>query len=73
MARKNALVDKTCWRLELAYDPMPARTTWKFIPRYRYRHEGDSVVYNDEILITNHKYNAYLHFTTFLDSDIILN
>lgn len=47
MSRKNAVVDKTCSRLELATSPMPSRAVWSIMPRYKYRQEGNMVVYND--------------------------
>jgi signal peptidase I len=56
--------------MELAADPMPSRATWRITPRYKYRHDGDRVVYKDEILILNNKYNAYLHFSTYRESEI---
>jgi hypothetical protein len=44
---------------------MPSRATWRFTPRYKYRQNGDRVVYKDEILVFNYKYNANLYFSTY--------
>jgi hypothetical protein len=63
MSRRNAIMDKTCNRLELVDDPMPSRATWVFQPRYRYRLMNEKVCYHDEILIYNHKYSVMIHFT----------
>lgn len=64
MSRRNAIIDKTCYRVELADDPMPSRATWLFNPRFMYRQAGDKIVYKDEILIYNHKYDTYLRIST---------
>jgi hypothetical protein len=43
---------------------MPARATWLFNPRFSFRQIGEKIVYKDEIVIYNFKYNANIHIST---------
>ena len=42
---------------------MPSRVTFQIVPRYKYRQEGDQVVFNDQIVLYNAKFQAYIHFS----------
>lgn len=63
MSTKSALLDKTCQRLELSSSPSASRVTFLIQPRFQYRQEGDKVVYMDQIILFNLKYNLTVHFT----------
>ena len=63
LSKKSAEEDKTCQKLELTYSPVASRVTFQIQPRYQYRQDGDSVVFNDQILLYNQKYNVYIHFS----------
>ena len=63
LSKKSAEEDKTCQKLELTYSPVASRVTFQIQPRYKYRQEGDQVVFNDQIVLYNQKYNAYIHFS----------
>jgi hypothetical protein len=63
MSTKSALLDKTCQRLELSDSPSASRVTFQITPRFQYRQEGDRVVYMDQIVLYNLKYNLNVHFT----------
>ena len=63
MSTKSAEGDKTCQKLDLSDQPSSSRVTFQIQPRYRYRQEGDRVVYRDQILLYNMKNNAYVHFS----------
>lgn len=43
--------------------PTPQRVTFYIQPRYKYREDGEAVVYNDHIILYNLKYNSYLHIS----------
>jgi len=47
LSKKSAEEDKTCQRLELTSSPVPSRVTFQIQPRYKYRQEGDPVVFKD--------------------------
>jgi len=53
--------------LELTDFPVASRVTFQIHPRYKYRQEGDRVVFRDQILLYNAKYNAYVHFSKYED------
>lgn len=50
-------------KLELTDSPVASRVTFQIQPRYKYRQDGDQVVFNDQICLYNQKYNAYIHFS----------
>lgn len=54
-------LDRQCQTLELSIDPSAQRVTFFIYPRFKYRQEGEYVVYNDHILLYNSKYNSYIH------------
>jgi len=53
-------------KLELTDMPYGSAVSFQIQPRYKYRQEGDKVIYNDQILLYNVKSNAYIHFNTTL-------
>lgn len=59
--KKISQNDRQCQELELVREPSAQRVTFFIYPRFKYRQEGDSVVYNDHVLLYNSKYNSYLH------------
>jgi hypothetical protein len=64
MSTKSAEADKTCQKLDLTDQPSSSRVTFNVQPRYRYRQEGDRVVYRDQILLANLKYNTFVNIST---------
>ena len=62
-AKKSPQFDRACQSLELTYNPSAQRVTFHIQQRYRYRQDGESVVYNDHILLYNQKYNSFIHIS----------
>lgn len=60
-SKKTSDYDRTCVNLELSSEPSAQRVTFFIQQRYKYRQDGEAVVYNDHILLYNQKYNCYLH------------
>jgi len=52
--RKTAEGDRSCYLLELT-ETGSSGVQFKLLPRYKYRQEGDSVMYSDLLLIVNVK------------------
>ena len=38
--------------------------------RYKYRKEGDCIVYRDQILLSNYKFNSHVHFSEKTDKSV---
>lgn len=62
-AKRISHIDRSCQRIELVENPAPQRVTFYIQPRYRYREDGEPVVYNDHITLYNIKYNSFLHIS----------
>ena len=60
-AKKSSECDRQCQLIELVNDPSAQRVTFYIQQRYKYRLDGEAVVFNDHILLYNQKYNCYLH------------
>ena len=63
LSKSSAEKDKTCLRLELSDAPVASRVCFQITPRYKYRQDGDCIVFRDQILLYNQKNNAYVHFS----------
>ena len=50
-------------RLELTDAPVASRVCFQISPRYKYRLDGDCIVFRDQILLFNEKNNAYVHIS----------
>eukprot|EP00347_Sterkiella_histriomuscorum_P021853 403332539 len=55
-------VDKSCNKVELS-DHGSSSIYFKVMPRYKYRQEGEKILYNDQVVLQNQKLNLYLHIT----------
>jgi hypothetical protein len=44
-------------------NPAPSRVIFDILPRYKYRQEGDRVVYGDHILFFNANKHGYIHYS----------
>lgn len=60
-AKKVSQFARQCQQLELVQHPSPQRSTFYILPRYKYRQDGEPVVYNDHVILYNMKYNQYIH------------
>jgi len=58
--RETAEGDRSCYLLELT-ETGSSGVQFKLLPRYKYRQEGDSVMYSDFLLIVNVKLGLYVH------------
>ena len=56
-------MDKTCQRLEITEKPVASRVCFQITPRFKYRQDGDCIVYSDQVLLYNEKNRAYIHFS----------
>ena len=65
LSKSSAETDKTCQRLELTGAPVASRVCFQITPRYKYRQDGDCIVFRDQILLYNQKLHAYVHFSVF--------
>jgi hypothetical protein len=61
LAKKTSTIDRECQQLELTNDPSAQRVTFQIQQRYKYRQDGEPVVFNDHIIFYNSKYNSYIH------------
>ena len=50
-------------RLELTDAPVASRVFFQITPRYKYRQDGDCIVYRDQILLFNEKNNVFVHIS----------
>jgi len=55
-----AEIDKSCNKVELS-DHGSKSIYFKVLPRYKYRQEGEKILYGDQIVLYNHKLSLYLH------------
>ena len=44
-------------------NPTPTRVIFDILPRYKYRTEGDKVVFGDHILFLNTNKGGYIHYS----------
>ena len=63
LSKQSAEQDKTCQKIELTNTPSASRTSFQMQPRFKYRQEGDRIVFGDMVLLYNVKNNAYIHFS----------
>ena len=54
-------IDRSCQKIELVEFPSASRVKFHILPRYQYRADGEPVVYNDNVLLYNSKFNVYLN------------
>ena len=52
--------NKNNFMIELVENPKASRVVFQIHPRYKYRQEGDRVVYDDHITIFNVKTGLYI-------------
>ena len=71
MSTKSAEQDKTCQKLDLTDNPSASRVTFQIQPRYKYRQEGDRVVFQDQILLANTKYNTFVNVSVDLVQTVL--
>ena len=44
-------------------NPSPSRVVFEIYPRFKYRQDGDKVVYEDHILFYNSITHSYIHLS----------
>lgn len=66
MSKQPAELQRECRKLELSLDPSPNRVIFAIVPRYKYRQEGDKVVYGDHILFKNMNKHMFIHYEKIL-------
>lgn len=54
--------DKSCNKIEIL-ETGSAAASFKVLPRYKFRQEGEKVLFNDKVVLLNEKTNLYLHIT----------
>jgi hypothetical protein len=62
ISKQPAELQRECMKLELSLDPSPNRVIFSIVPRYKYRQEGDKVVYGDHILFKNTNKHLFIHY-----------
>lgn len=55
-------IDKSCNKVELD-DRGSQGIYFKIMPRYKYRQEGEKVLFKDQIVLLNTKTNLHLHYS----------
>lgn len=55
-------IDRSCNKIEITEQGSPY-AVFRVMPRYKFRQEGESVLYRDQIVLLNIKTNLYLHIT----------
>lgn len=55
-------IDKSCNKVELQ-DHGSSSIYFKVMPRYKYRQEGEKILYNDQVVMQNPKLGLYMHIT----------
>lgn len=71
-AKKTSDMDRQCQSIELTDNPSAQRVTFYIQQRYKYRMDGEAVVFNDHILLYNSKYNCYLHISEDYKNDQVV-
>lgn len=54
--------DKSCNKIEILETGSSA-ASFKVLPRYKFRQEGEKVLFRDKVVLLNVKTNLYLHIT----------
>lgn len=54
--------DRSCNKIEIT-EKGSSSAYFKVLPRYKYRQEGEKVLFRDQIVLLNVKTNLYLHIT----------
>jgi len=62
VGKSQAENSKDCYKFELTMDPAPKRVTFEILPRFKYRQDGDRVVYGDNILLDNPLMGLYVNY-----------
>jgi hypothetical protein len=62
VGKSQAENTKDCFKFELTMDPVPKRVTFEILPRFKYRQDGDRVVFGDHILLHNPLMGLYVHY-----------
>jgi|LauGreDrversion4_2_1035121.scaffolds.fasta_scaffold220148_3 hypothetical protein len=62
ISKSQADNSKDCYKYELTMEPVAERVTFSILPRFKYRQEGDRVVYGDHILLHNASRDVYVHY-----------
>ena len=53
ISKRSAEIQKDNLMIELTHDPSPNRVTFSIMPGYKYRQEGDKVIYGDHVVFKN--------------------
>ena len=54
--------DRSCNRVEIADQPSSS-VYFKILPRYKFRQEGEKILFRDQIVLLNMRTNLYMHIT----------
>ena len=61
MSQETAVQDKSCNAVSLVKNGIGSNIFFKILPRYKYRQEGEKVVYKDHIVLKASHINFSLH------------
>lgn len=62
VSKQETSIRKDWYRFELSSNPSPSRVIFDILPRYKYRQDGDRVVYEDHILLFNSSKSLYIQY-----------